>query len=248
MNEQKDVMIHSSLKAPVTTQQIDQMDLKKMISAMDVMDNQEILIESGMKFREMMMVYNSAIKEVHTKLEILNDEITILHGKNTIESISSRIKKPASIYSKLKKLDLPVTLENIRERIDDVAGVRVICSFIDDIYDVADMLIRQDDIRLIKCKDYIKNPKANGYRSLHLLIEVPVFFSNDKQMLKVEIQIRTIAMNFWASLEHQLRYKKTVNNVEAIEAELKECSEIISGVDNRMQIIRDMLEAHEDDG
>ncbi len=203
------------------------------------------LLESSLQFREMMMVYNCAIKEVRTKLEILNDEITIRYGKNTIESISSRIKTPASIMGKLKLRGEPFTIDSIRRNIDDVAGVRVICSFLDDIYDVADMLLRQDDIHLISRKDYIKKPKENGYRSLHLLVEVPVFFSNDKQMLKVEIQIRTIAMDFWASLEHQLKYKKQIDcgDAESIGEELKECSDIIAQVDVRMQAIRERIAA-----
>ena len=160
------------------------------------------------KFRTLIMMYNCAIREVRTKLEVLNDELSTKHERNPIESIKSRIKSPASIVEKLKRRGFEISVPSIMENLNDVAGIRVICSFIDDIYDIAAMLTAQDDIKVLKIKDYIKNPKPNGYRSYHIIVEIPVFFSDRKQPLKVEIQIRTIAMDFWSSLEHQLKYKK----------------------------------------
>ena len=154
------------------------------------------------------MYYSYAIKEVRTKLEILNEELAFKTKRNPIESIESRVKKPASIIEKLRRRHFPVSVESVFENLHDVAGVRVICSFIDDIYDVAEMFLSQDDITLIEKKDYIQNPKSNGYRSLHLIIEVPVFLSDRTLNMKVEVQIRTMAMDFWAALEHQQIIKK----------------------------------------
>ncbi|MEE1043758.1 MAG: GTP pyrophosphokinase family protein, partial [Clostridia bacterium] len=155
------------------------------------------------KFRQFMMMYNCAIKEVQTKFEILNDELSTMHNRNPIEIIKSRIKTPESIIEKLYRKDFPLSMESVLENINDVAGIRVICSFVDDIYQVAQMLVNQDDVKLVEVKDYIKNPKDNGYRSYHMIIEVPVFFTNRKQYMRVEVQLRTIAMDFWASLEHK---------------------------------------------
>lgn len=195
------------------------------------------------QFREAMMMYNCAIREVKTKLEVLNDELSIRNQRNPIEMIKSRVKRPISIIEKLQRRNFPVSLNSMVENLDDVAGVRVICSFIDDIYDVADMLIRQDDVKVIAIKDYIREPKDNGYRSYHMIIEVPVFFSDKKQFIRVEVQIRTIAMDFWASLDHELKYKKTIENSDEISNELKECAEIIAGTDEKMQAIRKRIEA-----
>nr|MDD6336550.1 GTP pyrophosphokinase family protein [bacterium] len=210
---------------------------------MEFSKDQVEFIQTTLQFRQMMLVYQCAIKEVRTKLEILNDELTILHGKNTIESISSRVKTPLSIFNKLKRKGVELSLDAIEQTLQDVAGIRVICSFIDDIYAVADMLARQDDITILNRKDYIKNPKPNGYRSLHLILTVPVFFSNEKKQVKVEVQIRTIAMDFWASLEHQLKYKKNIPNVEEISHQLLVCSEVIAKTDEHMQHIREMIDA-----
>lgn len=192
-------------------------------------------------FQEFMMMYNCAIKEVRTKFEVLNDEFSVAYKRNPIEMIKSRIKKPASILEKLKRKDFPVTMESILNNLNDVAGVRVICSFIDDIYDVADMFAKQDDVRVIEIKDYIKSPKPNGYRSYHMIIEVPVFFAKKKQHMRVEVQLRTIAMDFWASLEHKMKYKKDNPNIEKLEEELKECAEIIAETDEKMQNINKKL-------
>lgn len=193
------------------------------------------------EFGEMMMMYGCAIKEVQTKLQVLNDELSLARKRNPIEFIKTRIKKPDSIATKLKRKGLPITVEAAMKNLNDVAGVRVICAFLDDIYRVADMFTAQDDVRLIKTKDYIKKPKENGYRSLHLIIEVPVYFSDHKEQLRVELQIRTIAMDFWASLEHQVKYKRNVKDAEDIVYELRACADVINRTDFHMQSIRDRI-------
>ena len=205
------------------------------------MDN---LFESDAKeFQKVMMMYSCAIKEVKTKLQVLNDEFSMTKNRNPIEFVKTRIKQPDSIATKLKKKGYPITVESVRQHLNDVAGVRVICSFIDDIYKVADMLSAQDDVVLIKTKDYIKKPKMNGYRSLHLIVEVPVFFSDHKENMRVEIQIRTIAMDFWASLEHTIKYKRKDHQDDvAMYNELKSCSEIIEDVERRMQAMMHVIE------
>ncbi len=199
------------------------------------------LFDSVNEYEELMMMYGCAIREVRTKLEVLNDELSVRYNRNPIEFIKTRIKKPVSIVKKLEGKGYPVSVESITQNLNDVAGVRVICSFIDDIYDIAKWLSRQDDIQILVVKDYIKHPKENGYRSLHMIVEIPVFFSNCKKYMKVEVQIRTIAMDFWASLEHQLRYKKDVPNSVQIGQELKECADVIAQTDEKMQGIREKI-------
>lgn len=215
--------------------------IKKYIEERLLPEEAEQLYRNGKEFEEAMMMYRCAIREVQTKIEVLNDELSVRYNRNPIEFIKTRIKKPISIVKKLQKKGLDISMESMMENLNDVAGIRVICSFLDDIYDVARWLAKQDDIKLLDVKDYIKNPKENGYRSLHLIVEVPVFFSKGKQPMRVEVQIRTIAMDFWASLEHQLRYKKDVPNSEQIGAELKACAEIISDTDEKMQEIREKI-------
>ena len=194
------------------------------------------------RFNELMMRYNSAIREVRTKFEVLNEELSLKAGHNPIENIISRVKKPMSIVEKLRRQGNPVTIEAISEYLNDVAGIRVICSFIDDIYRVADMLARQDDITVVQVKDYIRSPKLNGNRSYHMIVEVPVFFSDGKVPMRVEIQLRTVAMDFWASLEHQMKYKKDNADSPLIAAELKSCAETIAATDARMLGIRKRIE------
>ncbi len=190
------------------------------------------------QFREFMMMYSSAIKEIRTKFEILNDDLSVTYNRNPIEMIKSRMKSPKSIVDKMQRKGLDINMNSLMYYIEDVAGVRVICSFIDDIYEVANMLVSQDDITLVSVKDYIKNPKPNGYRSYHMIVEVPVFFANRRQNMKVEVQLRTIAMDFWASLEHKVRYKKEIGGAEKeISDELKSCAEEISKLDLKMQDI-----------
>ena len=198
---------------------------------------EEIVLQAK-QFEELMMMYKYAIREVKTKLEVLNDEFSVKYKRNPIEFIKDRIKEPMSIVDKLRRDNNEISIPSIMYNLNDVAGIRVICSFIDDIYDVANMLTKQDDIKLIKMKDFIKNPKDNGYRSLHLIVEVPVFFSDRKQPMKVEVQIRTIAMDFWASLEHKLKYKKDIKECQLISEELKQCADVISSTDNKMQEIK----------
>ena len=189
------------------------------------------------KMQELFLYHRCAIKEIQTKLEKINEELEFKTQRNPIESISSRVKSPKRIIEKLQRKKLPLTIDSIWDNLNDVAGVRVVCSFLEDIYDVADMFMRQDDIEVLEVKDYIKNPKPNGYRSLHLIVVVPIFLSEKTLPMRVEVQIRTIAMDFWASLEHQVKYKKGVPNAERISAELKECAESISENDRKMQEI-----------
>ena len=199
-------------------------------------DIEKLFAPSG-QFKEFLMMYQSAVKEVKTKFEILNDDLSVTYNRNPIEAIKSRIKTPESIVSKMKRKGIEINMNSLMYYIEDVAGIRVICSFIDDIYEVANMLISQDDIKLLSVKDYIKNPKPNGYRSYHMIVEVPVFFASQKQNMRVEVQLRTIAMDFWASLEHKMKYKKDIPDIASLEEELKECAEIIAKTDIKMQNI-----------
>ena len=206
-------------------------------------DEQKYFFNQARQYKELIMMYNSAIKEVKTKLEVLNDELSIKNERNPIESISSRVKSITSIVDKLNRKGKEISVKEVYNTLNDVAGIRIICSFVDDIYQIANMLIRQDDIKLVEVKDYIQHPKPNGYRSLHLVIEVPIFLSNRKRYMKVEIQIRTMAMDFWASLEHELKYKHDIENENEISKELRECAEVISNTDMKMLEIRDKIKA-----
>ena len=196
----------------------------------------EFLLEAE-NIEGLLLYYSYAIKEVRAKLEILNDELAFKTKRNPIESIESRVKKPASIIEKLKRKKYPVTVESAFINLRDIAGVRGICSFIEDIYDIANMFLKQDDITLVECKDYIKKPKDNGYRSLHLIVMVPVYLSDRTLKLNVEVQIRTMAMDFWAALEHQANYKKGIEGIDELIVELTECANIINQTDMRMQDI-----------
>ena len=221
------------------------MELKKVIDleALTASGFPEGLIEQASGFMELMMQYRGALMEVETKLNVLNAEFTMKNNRNPFESIKSRIKTPRSILEKLQRKGYEISVKGIEENLADVAGIRVICSFPDDIYATAKMLTDQDDIRVLEVKDYIINPKPNGYRSLHLILEVPIFLSNEKKNMKVEVQFRTIAMDFWASLEHKLKYKKNIENAEEISKELQRCAEASSQLDLRMQALRDRIEA-----
>ena len=219
------------------------MDNKLNLPFLDTPDP-ERFIKNAAKFSDLMMMYRCTIRELQTKLEVLNDEFSIENKRNPISFIKTRVKKPESIYRKLQKLGYEFSAENIQERLNDVAGIRVVCAFIDDIYTVADLLASQDDIKILKIKDYIKNPKPNGYRSYHMIVEVPVFFSRGKTPMRAEIQIRTNGMDFWATLEHQLRYKKGIEEMEGydqISAELLESAHAMIEMDNEMQHIKDMI-------
>ena len=221
------------------------MELNKVIDleALTASGFPEGLIEQASEFKELMMQYRCALMEVETKLNVLNAEFTMKNNRNPFESIKSRIKTPRSILEKLQRKGYEISVKGIEENLADVAGIRVICSFPDDIYATAKMLTDQDDIRVLEVKDYIINPKPNGYRSLHLILEVPIFLSNEKKNMKVEVQFRTIAMDFWASLEHKLKYKKNIENAEEISKELQRRAEASSQLDLRMQALRDRIEA-----
>ncbi len=197
-------------------------------------------------YKELMMQYACAIKEIRTKFDVLSTECRIRYQRNPISSINTRLKRTASLTEKLNRRNLPFTLESIEENIHDVAGVRVICPYIDDIYTIANALLEQDDITLAARKDYIANPKPNGYRSLHLIVKVPVFLTKQKKEMYVEVQIRTIAMDFWASLEHQLKYKQEIPNQQEIIVKLKECAAAINATDAQMLELRKQIEAAAD--
>lgn len=196
------------------------------------------LLDGVLDYKELMMGYACAIKEINTKFEVLDTEFEVRYKRNPISSIETRLKSQTSILEKMARMGIPPTRENIENNLNDIAGIRVICSYIDDIYLLAEALTKQDDIRLIRKKDYIKNPKPNGYRSLHLIVSVPIFFAECTKEVKAEVQIRTIAMDFWASLEHQIKYKKNVDHAERVIARLKKCADEIAHVDETMQDIR----------
>lgn len=206
-------------------------------------ENPEITLKHMQPFLDMMMWYECALMEIETKLKVLNNEFALQYNRNPFESIKCRIKKPLSIVEKMKRKGLDLSIESIQENLSDIAGIRVICSFPEDIYTVSQLLAKQDDIRVIETKDYIRNPKPNGYRSLHLIVEIPIFLSNEKKYMKVEVQFRTIAMDFWASLDHKLKYKKNnLKHPELIAQELKKCADTITAMDYKMQEIRNLLE------
>ena len=217
------------------TEEITQVDVEKLLKMKDQIEG----------FRVMMMKYDCALSEIRTKLDVLNKDLALRNKRNPFEAIKMRIKTPLSIYNKLASKGVDFTLENIEKELSDIAGIRVICSFVDDIYMLADCLAKQDDIRVIQRKDYIKKPKSSGYRSLHLIIEIPIFLTQDKEYMKVEVQFRTIAMDFWASLEHKMRYKKDIENADVITEDLKFSADLINQIDMRMQQIREKIDETE---
>ena len=207
----------------------------------NVTQDTEHLFDRISQFQEIMMMYSCAAREMRTKLEVLNDDFSVRYRRNPIEIIITRIKTPGSLFQKIEKRGLEVSERTLLEEIHDIAGVRVICSFIDDIYEVARLLVGQDDVTLLETKDYIRHPKPNGYRSLHLILQIPVFFADRKQKMTVEVQIRTLAMDFWASVDHTLKYKQDVENPEEVSKELKECADIIAQTDARMLAIKNKI-------
>lgn len=194
-------------------------------------------------FDLLMSYYECAIMEIETKFRVLNHELSLEYDNNPIESIKTRVKSYDSILKKIRRKNIPLNLQAIEENLKDIAGVRVICSFPGDIYKLAESFLKQDDITLIERKDYIKNPKPSGYRSLHLIVQVPIFLQNEKKMVNVEVQFRTIAMDFWASLDHKMRYKKELSDeeVEILQEELYDCAKQSAALDERMQRIRDRI-------
>lgn len=211
-----------------------------------IYDRRRKMAGTVVEYKEMRMRYSCAIKEVRTKFDVLNSEFNVRYRRNPITSINSRLKSSSSIMNKLARKNLDFTLENVENNLFDVAGIRVVCSYVDDIYVLAQALTKQDDITVIKEKDYIKNPKPNGYRSYHMIVSVPVFFSDQTRDMAVEVQIRTIAMDFWASLEHQLKYKQEVPNQMEIVERLTECAHQIADIDEQMWQVRRQIELSED--
>lgn len=220
----------------LATEDVHEEELPEVITR-QLMSNPDNFYKMAFEFQQIMMVYESAIKQIETKLDILNKENKVSGRRNPIETVKSRIKSPQSIASKLEKKNLPVTFDSMVENLHDIAGVRVICPYISDIYSVRDMLLKQPDITLLEEKDYIKEPKESGYRSLHVVIEIPVYLSETTHRVKVEVQLRTIAMDFWASLEHELRYKTNTKVPESVRRELFRVAETIAMTDREMEEI-----------
>lgn len=209
-------------------------ELEELFGSVDVFKAREYFS----RFETLMAYYRCAIMEIETKFNVLNEECSLLFDRNPISSIKSRLKRPISMKEKLERKGIPLSVEAVENNLNDVAGIRVICSFTEDVYALAEAFLKQDDITLVEVKDYIAKPKPNGYRSLHLIVIVPIFLAKEKRMMKAEIQLRTIAMDFWASLEHQLKYKKDINFTEEMEAELLGCAEMASELDKRMNELR----------
>ncbi len=224
--------------------------IMKKIAAIKSLNDLEQILESEdverirVSFFEMQHLYQSATREISTKLEILDDEFKFIHRRNPIHNMQSRIKTLESIFEKLSRKELEISIASAKQNLTDIAGIRVVCYYIQDIYMIAKMLSNQDDITVIRETDYIKNPKPNGYRSLHLVVKVPVFFSDRKEIVPVEIQIRTIAMDFWASLEHQLKYKTVDSIPPSVAEELKLCADNIADTDLKMQNIYKTIELY----
>ena len=214
----------------------------KDIETKKLLESASGILEQTRPFTELMMRYKCAMLEVKTKLDVLNTQLSLENDRNPFESISCRLKTVPSIIEKLNRKGFELSAASIEKNLNDVAGIRVICSFPDDIYVLADKLCSQDDIRLIEKKDYIKNPKPNGYRSLHLIVEIPIFLMTEKKFMRVEVQFRTISMDWWASLEHKICYKKDVADYENVRRDLRECADIGASLDERMESIRQRVE------
>lgn len=191
----------------------------------------------------LMTHYKCAMMEIETRFNLLNEEYALEYGRTPINSIKTRLKTLPSIKEKMERRELPLTPDSIRENLNDIAGVRVICAFPEDVYTLAEALLRQDDITLLQKKDYIANPKGNGYRSLHMIVTVPIYLAHEKRQMKVEIQLRTIAMDFWASLEHQLRYKSDAEFTDDMAEELFRCAQLSAELDNRMDRLRKSVQS-----
>ena len=217
--------------------------LRDQLQAMSDEEAVAWLYDQSQKFMRLMAYYRCAMMEVETKFNVLNEEFSLQHDRNPISSVRSRLKSPRSIQEKLKRKGLPLTIGAIEDNLNDVAGVRVICSFPEDVWLLADAFLKQDDVTLIEMKDYISNPKPSGYRSLHLIISIPIFLADEKRSMKVEVQLRTIAMNCWASLEHQLRYKKDRAFSDQMAADLALCAKLSAELDLRMDNLRRAIES-----
>ena len=220
-------------------------ELKKL-DQLDQMKNRTFSAEDVAKlykgYAKMVKNYSAAIKEIQTKLEILDEDFQLMHDHDPIHHMETRVKSIDSILEKLQRKGFELSMESIAQNLTDIAGVRVICHYVEDIYTVAELLKGQTDVEVVKETDYIQNPKPNGYRSYHLVVKIPVFFVDEVVKMPVEVQIRTMAMDFWASLEHQLRYKSEGTIPKFIADELKECSEAIAESDLKMQRIHSFLQ------
>ena len=226
---------------------------KEPLIALDALDEQSLTAadlarvkNAERKTREILQKYRAAMREMMVRCEIIDQDLSLKKHRNPIHHVESRIKSPESIFEKLGRYGKEPTLENMERYIMDIAGIRIICSYIQDVYNMLDLLRRQDDLVIVNVKDYIANPKPNGYRSLHVIVRIPVYFLDKKELIPVEIQLRTIAMDFWASLEHDLKYK-AVREIEGIDSfrELKDCSRIIEEVESRMQVLARALDVDE---
>ena len=240
IREQLDGRIRETMEDKITERMKDSRLMDNFLVNEKVLDRISRHLEP---IEQMNAYYRCAIMEIETKFKVLSEQFSLKDARNPIETIKSRLKSQDSILKKMGRKGIPVTLENMEREIDDIAGVRVICSFVEDVYMLADCLLQQDDITLLEKKDYIRYPKDSGYRSLHLIVQVPIFLQNEKRQMKVEVQIRTLAMDLWASQEHKLRYKKSIpeDEEESISNELAECAQILSSVDTRMQALRTKL-------
>ena len=240
IREQLDGRIRETMEDKITERMKDSRLMDNFLANEKILDRISRHLEP---IEQMNAYYRCDIMEIETKFKVLSEQFSLKYDRNPIETIKSRLKSQDSILKKMGRKGIPVTLENMEREIDDIAGVRVICSFVEDVYMLADCLLQQDDITLLEKKDYIRYPKDSGYRSLHLIVQVPIFLQNEKRQMKVEVQIRTLAMDLWASQEHKLRYKKSIpeNEEESISNELAECAQILSSVDTRMQALRTKL-------
>ena len=220
------------------SQDLSKEEIRKLLEEKGFLDNAK---ENFLSLKQLMTCYRCAMMEIETKLNVLNEELSLRQDRNPISSIKSRIKSLPSIISKIERRGLTPSIEQIEKNVNDVAGIRVCCPFVEDVYMIADALLSQDDLTLVSKKDYIKNPKENGYRSLHLILSVPIYLVNEKKQVKVEVQMRTIAMDFWASIEHQLRYKKNNKFTQAMTEDLLNCAEISAELDNKMSSLRNLI-------
>ena len=214
---------------------------ERMFRELSTKEIHDMLQKEQKPYKELMAYYQCALMEVETKFRVLNEQFSLVHDRNPIESIKTRVKSLESITEKLNRRNLPFSTQSIEENLTDIAGIRIICSFREDIYFLADCLLEQDDVTLVQRKDYIENPKENGYRSLHLIVEVPIFLEHKKKMMKVEVQLRTIAMDFWASLEHKIYYKFEGNAPEYISKDLQECAKMVSELDDKMLSLNEAI-------
>ena len=225
------------------------MDKQILMSFADIPEETvERFRKTFLQSKQLMTYYSCALLEVETKFRVLNQQFSLEQEHNPIETIKTRLKSMESIMDKLYRKKLPFEVSTVEACLTDVAGIRVICPFLEDIYRLADCLLQQDEVKLIRRKDYIREPKDNGYRSLHLIVEIPIFLQNEKKQMKVEVQLRTIAMDFWASLEHRLRYKKDLDAElsSMLAAELKDCAEASASLDKRMEAVKNTIEKHKE--